>query len=373
MYPSSRSEQIGVVAGTASALLWAAIVVTRTSALLGNGPDPSTLLRGTDSIGGVVVVATLFVGFVAGLAQSRYADGVEWANLARAIYYGPVAVFGVVLVLVVGANVLGVLAAGSVGGALVAGILALAVGLVVGSILGLVLAAVVAVPAVVGVYAGVRVGRASHDGDASERDSPWTRDGSRAAGGRHRPTGWTGRLAALVPWVGERRARSVPERYGWWAGVAGTVATLVVQIGAPWGVLVVDFSRAAPVGTRPGSGTSILAGAVFTAVLGAVAVRRYQAAVERPPSGYRRKMAWQAALAPLVVGMVASFLVLIVDGLVVVLSGTVGEALLGVIAGVFGGIFFGPIAGVLASVVVGVPTAAGVLLGSAGRPAAAAS
>lgn len=372
MYPSSRTERIGVVAGAVSALLWAVIVVTRTEALL-DGPEPSTVLRGGDTVGGVVLVATLLLGFVAGLAQSRYTDDVEWAELVRAIYYGPLAVFAVVLVVVVAANVLGLLAAGSVGGAVVAGLVALALGLVAGSVLGVALGALVAVPAVVGVYAGVRVGRATRGDDAGQRDTPWGDDGAVAGGGRAPATDWTGWLSARVPWLGERRSRSVPERYGWWAGVVGTVATLAAQALAPWGLLVVDLSGASPVGTRPGSEASLLAGAAFAAVVGIVAVQRYHAAVERPSSGYRRKMAWQAVLAPLVVGIVATVVVLLADGLVTVLSGAVGQALVAVVAAVFGGMFFGPAVGLAGSVVVGVPTAAGVLLGSAVRPSVVAN
>lgn len=186
MYPSSETERLGVAAGVVvTALLVGALFVGpwRMFAIDTGSTFPLTVLEETSgSPFLVVMVGSLFVGFVTGAAHPYVvtdAEGDEgdaggeggagdgddedhgWGDLAMGIFVPPLVFvflgFLVVMLLPAGESLL----AGAVGDAAAQAAVALVMALLFGGLIGTVIAIGIGLPALASVFVGMRVGSAA--------------------------------------------------------------------------------------------------------------------------------------------------------------------------------------------------------------------
>lgn len=369
-----REDHLGLAAGTAVTAALSAVLFASPWRMLAYRPGGLVPVAPVNEDATTVFVCIAVVGVVsaaAGFVYPYYVEGagVQWADLARTILYVPA---GVLVAGALGTMVLATLQdlSGGVARALVGGLVTLVVAVALGGVVALAGAALFVPPAVVGVYAGVRVarlarssGRAVSDGNDA-RDSPWGSDTDGAGGGSSRRTAptsdWRGRVAALVPSFDH----GPPQRFGWWAGVAATALVAVLLVVGPWAPYALTPTGALPVTERPGGGGPVVPVAAAVAVgAGYAAAARYEDVVDAPADGWRRAMAWQAALAPMVVALAVAVVLLVGHTMATLPAGVAPVELpLRIVGAAVGATLSGTASGFVAAVVVGVPTAAGVAL-----------
>lgn len=366
-----REKHIGLAAGTVvtAALAW--VLFASQWRMLAYRPDGLVPVVPVNEDPTTVFVCMAVVGVVsaaAGFVSPYYAGGAsdQWADLARSILFVPA---GAVAAGALGTILLATLQelSGGVARALVAGLVTLVVAVALASVVALVGAALFVPPAAIGVYAGVRVARlagatepAVFEGPGA-RDSPWASDTDGAGDGRTgSPTDRRARVAALVPSFD----RGSPRRFGWWGGVAATALVATMLVAGPWAPYAVTPTGAVPLTERPDRGSPFVpAVAALAVAAGYAAAARYEAVVDAPGDGWRRAMAWQAALAPMVVALAGAVVLLTGHTVVTLPPGVTPLGLpLRLVGAAVGATLSGTAAGVAASVVVGVPTAAGVYL-----------
>jgi hypothetical protein len=376
-----RENHLGLAAGTvvAAALGWVLFASQwRMFALRPDGPVPVAPVDADPTTVFVCVAVVGAVSAVAGFVYPYYAGGAggQWADLARTILFVPA---GALVAAGAGTLLLATLQdlSAGVARALVAGVVTLVVAVALSAVVALAGAALFVPPAVIGVYAGVRAARLAGAEDPAVfedvggRDAPWSGDaddgstggaGVGSTGGARdgAATGRRGRVAALVPSFDD----GSPQRFGWWAGVAGTALVATMLVVGPWAPYAVTPAGALPVTERPGGGTPFVpAVAALAVAAGYAAAARYEAAVDAPADGWRRAMAWQAALAPMVVALAVAVVFLTGHALSRLPGGVAPVELpLRVVGAALGATVSGTAAGFAASVVVGVPAAAGVYL-----------
>lgn len=360
LVPATRMERLGAAAGAGTVALLAVVLAVDPLSVL-SAADAGSVPATVDYLRAAVVglPVALAAGVAAGVGYWRRADrvGIQPRPVAR----GACQVLSVAVAVLVALVAVG----GAVGGLLAGGVVAALVGGLVGLVDGLLAAVgwllyalvVFVGPATGGVVAGVRLAQSLPEWvPFAEATGPTT--------GRTRPSRRAMAAAAVVP------GRSLPEGvrptpgwFGWWAGVLASALVGVPVFVWPSPAFAVSLSGSPPVAPRPGGGGPVTVLALAAAVVvGMLAAWRYRATVAEPRRRYRWSMAAQALLSPMVTLALALVTVLVVNSVVRNLSGGLFDATLPVV----GVVFMAPVpataTGVIGAVVVGVPTAVGVLL-----------
>jgi hypothetical protein len=360
LVPATRMERLGAAAGAGAVVLLAVVLAVDPFGVL-SAADGRTVPVTVDYLRATVVglPVGLAAGVAAGVGYFRRADrvGVQPRPIARGVCQVLSVVAGTLVVLVALGGAVGGLLDGGVGAAALGGLLGLLDGLVAAAGWLLFALTVLAAPATGGVVAGVRLAQTLPGRlPVVDAEAPAT--------GRQRPSRTAMAAAAVVPGrTLPDGVRPTPDWFGWWAGLLASVVVGVPVFVWPSPAFAVSLTGGQTVATRPGGAgpTTVLALGVAVLV-GLLAAWRYRATVEDPSKRYRWSMAVQATLSPMVVVALALVVFLAVNRFAQNLSGGFFEAVLAVVGVAYIAPLPATAAGVAAAVVVGVPTAVGVLL-----------
>jgi hypothetical protein len=360
LVPATRMERLGAAAGAGAVVLLAVVLAVDPFGAL-SPADGRSIPVTVDYLRATVVglPVGLTAGVAAGVGYFRRADrvGVQPRPVARGVCQVLSVAVGALVALVALGGAVGGLLAGGVGAAVLGGLVGLLDGLVGGVAWLLFALVVLAGPATGGVVAGVRLAQT-----LPER-LPFVDAGGQATG-RSGPSRTAMAAAAVVPGrTLPDGVRPTPGWFGWWAGVLASVVVGVPVFVWPSPAVAVSLTGSTPVATRPGGGGPATVLALATAVLvGLLGAWRYRATVEEPRTRYGWSMAVQAALSPMVVVALVLVAVFVVNRFAQNLSGGFLDAVTAVVSVLILAPVPATATGVLAAVVVGVPTAAGVLL-----------